>query len=260
MNEFYCVTNQASRIAEYQNSGYDARSLIAPEPITIIENFSHKQKVKSKVLNHQAEHRRRLSDMQHRMSRRLSDEKKNESRKKDERESWKKKVFEHVRSKVFEDSDSSIQTVATIGSSVEELSSLPSLKSKDALDDRSLSTTTNSSSRHKYFGEIPEYILKRRIMNGRRGRKKDSSNIENGKHNSLSVIDDDLIPSPSTRKEAKMLQSKLDLRIEHIRSELRSLPFGLQSVGSIKKREKFEHQLKEIEKEKKMLAKRTFMR
>ncbi len=247
MNEYQCIKRHASKIARYQNSGHDARSLIAPGPITSSIQTSSSCKVKGNkekskaIKNHLSEHRRNIMDMQNRISRRLNDELKFECRKMQKRASWKKKEFEHVKPKVFEDSDSSITTAAastSIGSSVEEISDPSSLSS----------TNSASSSRHKYYGEVPEYILKRQIINGRKERQKECTQTKCTGHGNKHIS------SASNKIESSDLSST----IEQLRKEIRCLPFGLQSEGSIKKRTALEQQLKKLEKEKRMLGKKDY--
>jgi hypothetical protein len=252
MDEFYSINNHASKIAKYQNSGHDARSLIAPKIIDVDPCISNEKsnKKKSKVVNHQIKYRRTLKEVQQKMSSRMSDEQRKEMRQKSKRELWKKRQFNHVTSKVFEDSDS-IQTASTISTSVEDMSSIPSVKSRCTVSEESLSNCSTSS-KHKYFGEVPEYILKYRIENGRMRRNESIQPVVDGEG-----IADLPIAKESTRETLKI---DLDSRINQLRSELRSLPFGLQSSGSIKKREKIETQIKDFEKERKKLDKKWSMR
>jgi len=266
MNECYLAASQASRIAKYQSSGYDARSLISPEPeeaVYVQKPLGTNKKVK-KERNYQAHNRRQLLDMQRQTSRRLSAEKETEIKLEKKKNLRKQKDFGHVRSslhstkKVFQDlsseQESTLATESTISSSMGSLS-LSSMESIVYQKVGSAELSGSTSTRKKGYGKVPSYILKRRIMDVRK-QQQDLSIVTNDARKATVEIE----PMTARIKDSdrRKLIADLEVRENEIKSSLRSLPFGLQSSGSIKKRERIECELKEVEEEKKMLSKKTW--
>jgi len=135
----------------------------------------------------------------------------------------KEKEFKHVQSKVFETlSHCTASTETTLTSSLESLSLL--------------SSDENMCKRPNY-GRVPKYILKRKIEEGRK-----AAEVSNG---SKSLVPPE-VECPRKHSDVVRIRNEYDEKIKAIRESLHSLPFGIQSGGSIKKREHLEASLKEL--------------
>ena len=119
------------------------------------------------------------------------------------------------------------------------------------LDVENISTV----SRHKDYGRVPDYILKRRISDAKR-RNGNVAKLNNSSDESIDVVDDFGWKKDSARKK---ILADLSCQENIVRESLSKLPFGLQSNGSIKKRQRLEQELKGIEKRRRSLTKKVGM-
>lgn len=285
MEEYLIRRDQASLIAKFQTSGNDARSLLA-DPVVVIENPTRGNKEVLKQQrqqqSHQAKLRKLLRGIQLEKARSEIEIEKKKMRKSHLLELQKHEKFGHVKSKVFEEDRKkqehgssssagagdhhSIRTNSTVMSSVDSLALLSLVDADDKpriVLKNMAGKNANNTHLHGSFGRVPDYILRRKIEEGKKLLKgenqeqQDESSSYN-KNDRRKDLDEYIVqyekenfPVNRRKFDKNKLRIEYETKINNIRDSLRKLPFGLQSQGSIRKREALEADLKRIEQEKK---------
>lgn len=298
MEEYLIRRDQASLIAKFQTSGNGARSLLA-DPVVIecpskrgIKELLKQQERQERKQNHQAKLRKQLQDIQLEKARSESEIEKKRLRKSHLLELQKQEKFGHVKAKVFDDHQHggrgsssvvvaagggedhhSIRTNSTVISSVDSLSSLSLVeannKARILLENKMIGNANNTNHLHGSFGRVPDYILRRKIEEGKKLKvlaEQDEKESSSSKNDRRKDRDEDLdhqnekenFPLNRRRFDKKKLRAEYEMKINSIRDSLRKLPFGLQSQGSIRKREALEVDLRRIEQEQRTMMKKYF--
>ncbi len=274
MYEYYTeASNQAAEIARRQNSGSDARSLIAPEESEVIQVDAistppNKRNKKKREINHQAKNRRQIQQLQRQKARRQSVENEKVMKQLKSQELKKKKQFGHVKSKVFDTTRSCTMKKSNIDPSSSEISTVESTLESLTLSSNGSDLASGKSSildvnvknistvnRHKDYGRVPEYILKRRISDAKK-HQENLSKLDNSSDGPSDEVVDFGWKKDSARKK---VLADLSRQENIVRESLSKLPFGLQSNGSIQKRQRLEQELKGIEISRKSLTKKVGM-
>jgi hypothetical protein len=117
---------------------------------------------------------------------------------------------------------------------------------------------------------VPDYILRRKIEEGKKlkvlAEQQDEKESSSSKNDRRKDRDEDLdhqnekenFPLNRRRFDKKKLRAEYEMKINSLRDSLRKLPFGLQSQGSIRKREALEVDLRRIEQEQRTMMKKYF--
>jgi hypothetical protein len=301
MEEYLIRRDQASLIAKFQTSGNGARSLLA-DPVVIecpskrgIKELLKQQERQERKQNHQAKLRKQLQDIQLEKARSESEIEKKRLRKSHLLELQKQEKFGHVKAKVFDDHQQhggrgsssvvaaaagggedhhSIRNNSTVISSVDSLSSLSLVeannKARILLENKMIGNANNTNHLHGSFGRVPDYILRRKIEEGKKlkvlAEQQDEKESSSSKNDRRKDRDEDLdhqnekenFPLNRRRFDKKKLRAEYEMKINSLRDSLRKLPFGLQSQGSIRKREALEVDLRRIEQEQRTMMKKYF--
>lgn len=251
MEEYLSRRNQASLIANYQTSGNDARSLLMDPVIDNCQvRLDHFGKSKTKETNHQAKLRKQLHNMHLEKVKACSTKEQNRLKQVNLIELRKQKKFGHVKPRVFHTEDSTIATASTAISLNDSLSfgniSMPLLS-------ENLLTRGSTCNVHSSFGQVPSYILRRKIEEGKKLQRTDEAFIDRD-------TDKEKENRPvKTFINNKALAKEYEMKINNVKKSLRLLPFGLQSQGSIRKRQGMEADLKKLEHEQRMLLSRKYL-
>ena len=276
--------NIAKSIAKFQSSGTDAKQLLALSYPSLEKRVKHGSPASPIPVkkNHQKHYRQTLREIQ---KNNQINAQKNEARLEEEKKRRlirKQKQFGDVQSKVFQSynisdpisprSCASSCTISTFSqgsyesrknddkhdgfpfTSIQVKTDMhqPRFIASGRPDDQSLKSKASLVRKHKSYGKIPPYILKRKDEL----QKQENELIED----ELSNLDGS---AQSTTKSKMIRMSELE-RVEtlsllkknekRVRSELLRLPLAAQGQGTIKKREKLEIKLNEIEDAKKIFS------
>jgi hypothetical protein len=202
----------------------------------------------------------------------------------------KQEKFGHVKAKVFEEDHKqehgssslagagdhdSIRTNSTVMSSVDSLSLLSLVDADDnprIVLKNIMAGNKNVINTHLHgsFGRVPDYILRRKIEEGKKLLKgehqqqedESSSYNKNDRRKDhdeyLGQYEKENFPVNRRKVDKNKLTKEYETKIKNIKDSLRKLPFGLQSQGSIRKRQGLEADLRRIEQEKKTKLKKFF--
>jgi hypothetical protein len=119
--------------------------------------------------------------------------------------------------------------------------------------------------KHDSFGRVPRYILERRIQiaEEEQGKQRqhnekllekenERGNVYHGGESSALLSEMNRVPVMRGAERTKLLR-ELSENKDTIKKELEKLPFGLQSEGSIRKRDRLNDSIKDIENAKKII-------
>jgi hypothetical protein len=278
MEEYQLRRNQALLIAQRQTSGNDARSLLTDPTITGSDTTNDlatfrlghpdgKGKKCTKLKNHQAILRRQLQTIQNEKLKTDNDEEKKRLKKINMIEHKKKEKFGHIKPKVFECTDYTARTDTNSTAAISSFDS-SSLQTSGTYH-KPLMQLSNiieadqcTNSLHSNFGRVPDYILRRKIEEGKKlaqMEEQQAALVKTKQHGNNEFSCDEKENRQYSRKaDAKALRKDLDVQMNTIKASILNLPFGLQSQGSIRKRQVLEADLRRLEKEKRATMKRHF--
>jgi len=246
----------AAEIAKRQNSGNDARCLIAPDehPFVPATLPVPKKKIR-KPINHQAKYRKALIDIQLRNEQALAEQHEKAEREKCKMERIRQKCIGPVESKVFatKHASVSITTNSTASASLESSTSSASIGAVAPLpkDIR----RQMGFDKHKSFGHVPKYILERKAI------------MAEAEQERTMITEPEVVEIFQPLGMAKMRESERQSKLKElkesenqIKSELAKLPFALHSSGSMNKRGRLEQRLNEIVESRALLSKKVLSR
>eukprot|EP00979_Chaetoceros_neogracilis_P006793 scaffold1388_cov267-Chaetoceros_neogracile.AAC.30 len=223
------IHQPSSIIAKYQVSGEAVAKLLA-HPTEFPKICT--PKAKNKIINHQALLRKKLLEIQGQKAKSTKVENEKKLKRVKYRKMKKDEQFHLVKSKVFEKRTPEY-TEATLTSPIESLS----LSSSD----NSRPPTSGTIVCHNNYGRVPKYILRRKIEEGR-----EASEVP------------PVIEYIRKISDVARIRNEYDNKIIALKNSLRSLPFGIQSSGSVKRREDLEGKLRQLQHDKSFITEKRF--
>ena len=268
----------AKSLSIKHNSGINASSLISPDSQNPFYKRSSSTSTTNNKTNHQQLYRKALKDMQLKKEEKMKQQKIKEQQEVEKMNRLKKKHYEKIKSKVFDNIqrintpisvyerklsstfDSANYNPFNVESNDKEnvgvnksrnRMSYPLKKSQERL--RANSSKNNSASPKNYlarksYGKIPDYIKERKAELAEEQKRREDIVQEDGDddadQNNASSAADMVRMSESERLETLHLLDEAETKVK---SELLKLPLALQTHGAIKKRDKLETKLNELE-------------
>lgn len=283
-------TLRAKAIAQFQNSGADAKQLVnlsypIPDLRSIVSSQSScKSSPSVKATNHQKNYRKTLQEIQRKNQRNVIDKQNKLEKERKKTLLRKQKQFGNVQSKVFASfsPDPMSPRSFTSSCSISTFSSMPtsSLEKDDNGDfppmsiklqnpttprrfitsgkpdpQRNLSSNEEVSQKHESYGKVPSYLLKRKEELNEKENERRMERASEHMESSKSKENNNGGMVRLSEAERVETLSLLQENEKKLRSELHRLPLAAQSLGTIKKRENLENKLNEIQEAKKIFSK-----
>ena len=227
------IHQPSSIIAKYQVSGEAVTKLLA-HPTEFPKICT--PKAKNKIINHQTLLRKKLLEIQGQKAKSTKVENEKKLKRLKYRKMKKDEQFHLVKSKVFEKRMPEC-TEATLTSSIESLSISSS--------DNSRPPTSGTIVCHNNYGRVPKYILRRKIEEGREASE-------------VTTPIPPVIEYIKKISDVARIRNEYDNKIIALKDSLRSLPFGIQSSGSVKRREDLEGTLRQLQHDKSFITEKRF--